>query len=397
MHCAKTVVQQQVEALENDLIELSHYIHDNPEIGLLEYKASDRIISLLEKYGIQVWRGYCGFETAFIATVEGARPGPHVAFLAEYDALPEVGHGCGHNVIATCAVGAFLAACSQRDKFAGRLSLIGTPAEENHSSKRTMLKKGGFDGVDYALMIHPSSEPSKINRTGRASGRMKVRFIGKAAHSSGPQKGINALSAAIELFNGIDRMRPTFLITDNINGIISNGGRAANIIPEEAVCEFSLRSNKKLELEVLVEKVKRIAEASAAMIGAQVEIFVSELGYERYPNLPLSEAFKTNMEALGEQINYADPNKLYGSSDINDVSVFIPIIHDYLCISDHPVNEHSKEFADYAASPRADEICIKGAKGLAMTAMDIFENAELREKIEAYQKANVPEEYHRKG
>ena len=397
MACGKTAVQQQVDALGTELIELSHYIHDNPEIGLLEYKAADRIVAMLEKHGVEVTRGYCGFETAFIATVEGTEPGPHVAFLAEYDALPEVGHGCGHNIIATCAVGAFLACCTQKDKIKGKISLIGTPAEENHSSKRTMLAKGGFEGVDYAMMIHPSSEPSKINRTGRAAGRMKVRFIGKAAHSSGPQKGINALSAAIELFNGIDRMRPTFLITDNINGVITNGGKAANVIPGEAECQFSLRSNKKLELEVLVEKVKRIAEMSAAMIGAQVEITVDALGYERYPNLPLSEAFKANMEELGEQINYADPAKLYGSSDINDVSVFVPIIHDYLCISSKPVNEHSVEFANDAASPRADEICIKGAKGLAMTAMDLFANEKLRETIQAYQKANVPEEYLRRA
>lgn len=397
MCCRKQRVQDGVDALQDELLTLSHFIHTHPEIGLKEFQAVKKITGLLKSYHVDSKTGLCGLETAFIATAEGCGPGPHVALLAEYDALAGIGHGCGHNVIATCAVGAFLSVCRVMAELPGRVSMIGTPAEETYGGKCTLVRQGAFDNVDFALMIHPTAAQSLINRSGRAAATVTVRFIGASAHSAHPQTGVNALSAAIELFNGIDRIRPTLLLSDNINGVILDGGHAANVIPAETVCSFCVRSCRMLELEKLVATVRRVAEASASMIGVRMEFHVENMLYERYPNLPMSEAFRTNMTQLGEEMAYADPNKLYGSSDIGNVSIHIPIIHDYLRISSQDgVNEHSQEFAQDAISPRADEICIKGAKGLAMTVVDLFENPDLRKRIIQYHREHVPSSYQKR-
>lgn len=394
MDLKKQIVQEHVDALRDELLDLSHFIHDHPEVGLQEFQAVRKITEILERHGLQIKTGICGLETAFIASKNGVSSGPHIAFLAEYDALAGIGHGCGHNIIATCAVGAFLAVCDLMDELPGRVSLIGTPAEENYGAKCIMVEQGLFDDVDFAMMIHPSAKESLINRSGRAVATVDVRFTGRSAHSALPQTGVNALSAAIELFNGVDRLRPVFLPTDNVNGIISDGGHVANVIPEVATCSFCVRSCKRSELNQLVDHIQQAADAAAMLVGAKVEVQVRHMMGERYPNLPMSEAFKENMEQLGETMAYADANKLYGSSDIGNVSVKVPIIHDYLRISTRPdVNEHSTAFAEDAVSPRGDEVCIKGAKGLAMTALDLLEDPALREKIYIYQRKHVPAEY----
>ena len=394
MELKKQMVEEYIDTLREELLDLSHFIHDNPEVGLQEHQAVQKITELLGRHGLQVKTGICGLETAFMASKEGNSPGPHVAFLAEYDALAGIGHGCGHNIIATCAVGAFLGMCKFMDNFPGRVSLIGTPAEENFGSKCIMVDQGLFDDVDFAMMIHPSAKESLINRSGRAAATIHVNFTGRAAHSALPQTGINALSAVIALFNGIDQLRPVFLPTDNVNGIITEGGYAPNIIPGAASCAFCVRSKTILELNRLVGHIQQAAQAAALLVGAKADVQVGHIMSERYPNLPMSEAFKENMEQLGESMIYADPDKLYGSSDIGNVSIKVPVIHDYLCISTRPdINEHSTAFAEDAASPRGDEVCIKGAKGLAMTAVDLFSDAALREKARAYYKAHVPSEY----
>ncbi len=212
-------------------------------------------------------------------------------------------------------------------------------------------------------------------------------------HSSAPSHGINALNAVISTFQHIDMLRPTFEMQDNVNGIITNGGLAANIIPGEAACEFSLRARTLIDLEKLVEKVKLAANSAAQLTGAQVEISVHRMYAERYPNLPMCEAFKDNMALLGEAMEYANPGGMYGSSDIGNVSIKLPAIHDYLWIAPAGVSSHNAEFTVEAISERADAICIKGAKGLAMTAIDIFSSPEFQQEIKEYHKNQVPEEY----
>lgn len=382
-----------IDALQAELLTLSHNIHANPEVSLTEYKSSAFIAEVLRGQGFEVQMGIGGLDTAFIASKQGKGPGPHIAFLAEYDSLPGIGHACGHNVIATCAVGAFLGASAVMHEFAGTISIIGTPGEEADGGKVILLEQGIFDNVDFALMMHPSSGRSLINRGGRAATGIDVRFIGKSAHSSAPGAGINALNAVIATFNHIDMLRPTFQMQDNVNGIITHGGLAANIIPGEAACSFSLRARTLLDLQALAEKVKLAASSAAQLTGAKVEIDVHRMYAERYPNLPMCEAFKDNMALLGEEMEYANPTGMYGSSDVGNVSIKLPAIHDYLWIAPAGVNSHNAEYTEHSNSPRADEICIKGAKGLAMTAIDILSDADFQEKIKEYHRNQVPAEY----
>lgn len=394
----KLQISEKIDSLKDDLLALSHQIHANPEIGFQEYKAVGFISEFLNKHGFEVQKEYCGLETSFKAVKKGNADGPRIAFLAEYDALRGIGHGCGHNIIATCAVGAFTGLAEIIGEYAGEVSIIGTPAEEGGAGKAVLLERGGFDETDYALMMHPSGGGSNlVGRGGRAATTIHVTFHGKSAHSSAPSHGINALSAAIHVFNQIDLMRPTFQIQDNINGVILEGGTAANVIPELSRCEFSLRAETMLRLEVLIALVKSSVERAETLTGARAEVAVSPIYAERYPNKPICEAFKNNMAELGIEMKWPEPGRLYGSSDIGNVSIKIPAIHDYLSITDDKsIQSHSKAYATAAATPQADEICLKGAKGLAMTALDILENAEFREEIRNYHDSQIPKEYREK-
>ena len=389
----KKQLQASIDSMRGELLELSHYIHQNPELGLKEYKSSAAICSLLEKHGYSVSRGIGGLETAFMATVMGKGDGPHVAICAEYDALAGIGHGCGHNIIATCAVGAFLSLAQKMDSLPGTLSIIGTPAEESIGGKIMMLEAHVFDDVDFAIMIHPTAGKSMVARGARTSGRIRVRFNGKAAHSSAPENGINALSSAVAFYNGIDSSRPTFQKGDNINVIILEGGTASNIIPQTALLEVNMRTEKFSRLSELIDMVKRLAESAAMVTGASVETTVKKLSYERYPNMPLSTAFKANVESLGEEIEFADNSKYYGSSDMNDVSIRMPVIHDYLSIADDTVVGHTERFREAAGSPRGDEVCLIGAKALAMTALDILSDKKLQDDAYSYYQVVVSDDY----
>jgi len=388
----KTHACEYIDSLQSALLDLSHQIHSYKETGFNEYQSVAAIADLLQAQSFTVTRLAGGLETAITATV-GAADHPHVAILAEYDALAEIGHGCGHNIIATCAVGAFLGAARVISETGGRLSLVGTPAEEGGAGKVIMIENGVFDDIDYALMIHPSSGESIIFRGGRAATSVRVTFTGKSAHSSVPKYGLNALSAARNLFSNIDLMRPTLGMQDNINGVILESGQSANVIPEKAVCNFSLRSETAEELGELVNLVVRAAECSAKLTGCSCKFELRKVYAERYPNKPLSEQFMANMAVLNFPMKYPDPKKQYGSSDIGNVSIKMPIIHDYLSIADDGVNAHSVEFADAAISARADEACIIGAKGLAMTAIDLLTRADLREEIQDFFKQQVPQGY----
>ena len=393
MNQLKVQAMKTIDALQTELLRLSHNIHANPEVSLTEYKSAAFIAEALRGHGFEVTMGIGGLPTAFIATKQGKGPGPHVAFMAEYDSLPSIGHACGHNVIAACAVGGFLGASAVMEELAGRLSIIGTPGEEADGGKIILLEAGVFDDVDFALIMHPSSGKSLINRVGRAATTIEVNFKGKSAHSASPGYGINALNAVICTFQHIDMMRPTFQMQDNVNGIITNGGLAANIIPGEAACEFSLRARTLIDLEKLAEKVKLAAASAAQLTGATSEIHVHRMYAERYPNLPMCEAFKANMALLGEEMEYPNPNIMYGSSDVGNVSIKLPAIHDYLAIAPAGISSHNVEFTVASVTERADEVCIKGAKGLAMTAIDVLADVAFQQEIKEYHQKQVPAEY----
>jgi amidohydrolase len=389
----KKRISDDIDELRDPLLKLSSDIHSHPELAYQERQSAGFIVDVLRAQGAEVTTPYCGLATSFRADLEGSKDGPHVAILAEYDALPECGHGCGHNIIATSAVGAFLGMRGAMRNIKGRLSLIGTPGEEGGGGKIALLEGGGFDEIDFALMIHPKSGPSIIGRGGRAATHMFVSYQGVAAHSSNPSKGVNALSALRILFNLIDVIRPTLPSSSNINGVITKAGTVGNIIPDRGESEFSVRANTLKELEEVIAAIERCAKAAEMVVPAPAEIHCNRLYAERYPSLPLGEAFKKNMESLGEEMEYPDPAEQVGSSDIGNVSIRIPVIHEYLSIAEEGVRAHSKAFAEAAISARGNEVCIKGAKGLAMTAFDIFIDPGLREKSIAYHRAQIPDIY----
>ena len=389
----KKRISDDIDGLRDALLLLSSNIHSHPELAYQERVSAAFIVDMLKAQSIQVTTPYCGLETSFRADLEGSKIGPRIAILAEYDALPECGHGCGHNIIATSAVGAFLGMRDAMRSIGGKLSLIGTPGEEGGGGKIALLEGGGFDDIDFALMIHPKSGPSIIGRAGRAATHMFVSYQGVAAHSSNPSKGVNALSALRILFSLIDVIRPTLPPSANINGVITKAGTVGNIIPDRGECEFSVRANTLKELEEVIAAIERCAKAAEMVVPAPAKIHWNKLYAERYPSIPLGEAFKKNMESLGEEMEYPDPAEQVGSSDIGNVSIRIPIIHEYLKIADEGIRAHSKEFAQAAISTRGNEICIKGAKGLAMTALDIFTNESLRKESIAYHRAQIPGVY----
>ena len=394
----KRKILSEIDRDSEELEELSRKIHDDPELGFEEFHALSYISDVLKKHGYRVEQGYGGLETSFRAEKEGSKPGPTVAFLAEYDALKGVGHGCGHNLIATCSTGAFLGLASVMEDLPGKVCIIGTPAEEGGAGKVKLLKNGAFDDVDFALMMHPSSGGSNlVGRGGRAACSVKVHFTGKGAHSSVPKNGINALSAVIHVFQQIDLMRPTFDPQDNINGIISNGGSAANVIPASADCEFCIRADTMKRIEGLIDVIKLCVRNAEQLTGAKADISWGEISAERYPNRPMCQAFKDNMETLGIEMKWPDPKAQYGSSDIGNVSIKIPAIHDYLSITDDKtIQAHTKEYADAAKSEEAQEICLKGAKGLAMTGYDILSSDEFQAEIRRFHEQQIPDFYKEK-
>jgi amidohydrolase len=392
----KEKINAAVDACRNEILELSHRIHDAPELGFEEYKACAKLTDVLQKHGFEVTTGVGGLETAFTARQSGRGNGPHVAFLAEYDALKGLGHGCGHNIIASAAVGAGIALASILDRYDGMVSIIGTPGEETKGGKIVLLDAGIFDNVDFVLMVHPTQGPSMIRRNAPACMSVFVKFTGVSAHSSAPATGINALSAVISTFNNIDLIRPTFRHMDNVNGVVVNGGGASNVIPATASCEFCLRSKTLTGLKALADKVECCAKSAQQITGASLEFQRDIMFSERYPNVPMGEAFKKNLEQLGETVAYPDPDGSYGSSDVSNVSLYRPTIQEYISIAPQEVNMHSEGFSAAAVSPRGDIACILGAKALAMTGLDILSNAAFRKQVaDAFEK-DVPRVY-RKG
>lgn len=398
MNNKKERIADAIDRSRDELFELSKKIHDHPELGFEEFQAVEAISSVLERHGFQVQKGYGGLQTAFRADKAGKGKGPNVAFLAEYDALRGIGHGCGHNLIATCSTGAFLGLASMMAELNGNVCLIGTPAEEGGAGKVKLLRNGAFDDVDFALMMHPSSGGANlVGRGGRAACTLTISFTGKGAHSSVPKNGINALSAVLHVFQQIDLLRPTFDPQDNINGIITNGGSAANVIPAQAECEFCVRADTMKRTEELIEILKHCVENAEKLTGAKALINLGDIYAERYPNQPMCQAFKDNMELIGIHMEWPDPKKQYGSSDIGNVSIKIPAIHDYLSITDDKtIQGHTIEYANAAGSLEAQEICLKGAKGLAMTGYDILVDPDFQKNIRTYHEKQIPNFYKEK-
>ncbi|MGN0659093.1 MAG: M20 family metallopeptidase, partial [Emergencia sp.] len=328
-------IHEEVEKYAQELRKLTLYIHSNPELGMEEHKACRAQKELLEKYGFEVETGFCGIETAYKACYKGKKPGPKIAMLAEYDALPELGHGCGHNLIAMVGVGAGLAMRTYADEYGGEIYVIGTPAEETAGAKVDMAKTGAFDGFDVAMMAHPMDAWYDTTNTMAINCR-KISFYGKPAHAAAaPQDGINALDAMINFYNLVNALRQQTKDDARIHGVILHGGTASNVIPEFTDAEFCIRASKCAYLEELTKKVEDCAKGAALGTGASMT-FEPYLGdfKDMSSNLYLAGLHAESMEALGVSVIRTNGAPMPGSTDLGDVSYACPAIHFTFDISD---------------------------------------------------------------
>ncbi|MFC4100103.1 M20 family metallopeptidase [Paenibacillus xanthanilyticus] len=363
---------------------ISRYIGANPELGNKEFLAAAKLTEELERQGFQVERGVLGLETAFIGTYDTGRPGPIAAFLCEYDALPEVGHACGHHMICIMSLAAGAALKSVADATGGIIRIYGTPAEETNGAKVTMAAAGLFDDCDFALMAHPYYKFEKSGSS-LAMDAIQFEYFGQTAHAAAsPHEGVNALDAVIQLFNAINAMRQQTRPDARIHGIIDNGGTAPNVIPGYASAKFYARSASRPYTNELTEKLKRCAEGAALQTGCTLKWNHYELSYDELrTNETLSDVFTSNLLEAGIPERDITTGVDHGSLDLGNVSLRCPAIHPYVKIVEERYLLHTVEFRDAAMTERALERMIFGAKMLAATAYDVMTNPELLADIKA--------------
>ncbi len=385
-----------VEYSRQALFDLSRDIHSHPELNYREYYSSNALAGFLESRGIPVERGIGGLETAFRASIPGGSgEGPTIAVLAEYDALPEIGHGCGHNLIAMAAMGAALGLQANAPDLPGRAVIIGTPAEEGGGGKIRLLEAGVFDGVDATLSSHPSSNRTTIPEVAPLGESWSLAMVGyrymyhgRAAHAAAaPEAGINALNAVIHLFTGIDALRQHLRDDVRIHGVVTDGGMAPNVVPEFAAANFMLRCRDRRYLsEELVGKVRQVAEGAASMTGARLELQEFYPFYENVqPNVTLAQAFGSNAQSLGLELDepVAGRPGSGASTDFGNVSQVMPAFELRYAVSEVPVASHTREMRETAVTELALTNALVVSKALSLTATDLLQDATLLEAAKA--------------
>jgi amidohydrolase len=370
-----------VERERDALFKLARDIHANPELRFQEHKAAGWIAELLRARGFQVEHGLAGMSTALRAR-KGDASGPKVAILGEYDALPSIGHACGHNLIAMSAVGAFLAAAATAAS--GEVVFLGTPAEEGGGGKIKMIDGGVFDDIEAAMMFHPFDR-DMLAHPALANLWLAMTFRGAAAHAAAaPHDGKSALQACMDAFRLIDGQRVRFRDGVRVHGYITNGGQAVNIIPELASCEFSVRARDVDELARVRGIVERCAQAAALASEVEVEIVVRQGYRDMRNNMTMARAFGSHLESLGRRARETDDRVGAGSTDMGDVSHVVPSIHPYLAIvAENEALCHQHAFAHAAASDRGLTTALAAAKALARTAVELLVDAQLRASVRA--------------
>ena len=373
----KARLAQAVEAHREEILDLSHRIHANPEPAFEEHLAARWVAEALARHGYDVTRPAGSLATAVRATRTGDRggTGPRIAILAEYDALPGLGHACGHNTMAASGVGAALALASLVDELAGEIVVLGTPAEERGSGKQTMIDDGLFEGLDAALLYHPCDR-NHAECVALAAEDVEVTFAGRPAHAAAdPWAGLNALDALVLLFQGIGLWRQQLWPEARVHGIVIEGGTAANIIPERAVGRFMIRSFDREYFEQMRRRFGAIAEGAALATGAVVDVVFSGGSTTMNHNRTIGARWMANAEAYGIVDQGVDPTA--GSTDMGNVSWVLPTIHPELAIAGEPTPGHTDAFREAAASPRADDATLLAATLVAQTAYDLFADPEL--------------------
>lgn len=395
-----------IDDLREELLQVSHSIHAHPELAFEEKFASDLLARTVEKHELTVHRGAYGVETAYAA--EFGHDGAGVmSILSEYDALPGIGHACGHNIIAAAGLGAALGLSKLGAKLKGRVRYMGTPAEERGSGKEIMAQHGAFEGVDASMMVHPAGF-DMVTMPCIALSEVEVIYHGRAAHASAmPFRGLNALDALVTAYQSIAQLRQHIQQTERIHGIIVEGGLAPNIVPERASGRFYIRARDGVELAALKKRVAACFEAGALATGTRLEARWGKCDcLDLKTNWPLANAYEANAKSIGREL--LDPSTLppglAGSTDMGNVSHRVPSIHPMVQVSPPNVVIHNADFAAYAKSAKGDQAVIDGAKSLAMTALDFFASSELRDQAKAdfakskdLSRAAVSSAYHKDG
>ena len=374
---AKTRLAEAVEAARDEILDLSHRIHADPEPAFEEHHASTWVAEVLARHGFIVEHPAGSLATAIRATRRGGLggDGPRIGILAEYDALPGLGHGCGHNTMAASGVGAAIALASLADELPGEIVFLGTPAEERGSGKQIMIDDGLFDGLDAALLYHPCDR-SHVESFPLASEDVDVVFSGLQSHaSSDPWRGKNALDALILLFTSVGLWRQGLRPNARVHGIIREGGTAANIIPDRTSAWFMIRSDDEGEYQTMRARFRALCDAAALATDTTVEVTFSGGARTMRNNRVLVERFRANMAAYGIEDEGDDPNA--GSTDMANVSRVCPTIHPDLAIAPPGTPGHSILFRDAAVSPRADEVTLLAAALVAQTAFELFSDPAL--------------------
>ncbi len=376
--CGQAIVDR-IDQLADDLLAVSHGIHANPELAFKEHDACALLAGTARRLDLPVKTGVYSLDTSFEASFQGAKPGLTVAILAEYDALPGIGHACGHNLIATAALGAALGLHAVADQLVGTVRLLGTPAEERGGGKELMARAGAFDGVDAAMMIHPAG----VNLTTMPCicvAEVEVIYHGRSAHASAmPHKGVNALDGLLLAYQAISNLRQHIRDHERIHGIVVEGGQAPNIVPDRAVGDFYVRAANETNLAKLKPRVQACFEAGAKGSGCEVEVNWANVDYlDLNTNWPLADCFQRHGEALGRVFLKHEKFAGAGSTDMGNVSYRVPSIHPMLACAPPDVVIHNPEFAKWARSEQGDAAALDGAKALALTAAEFLGSKSLQ-------------------
>lgn len=377
----KEEILHNLDDLRESMVYASYRIHQHPELGFQEIIAAETLCSLLNQAGFQVKQGVAGMPTAFYGEYQGRGKGPKVALLAEYDALPGLGHGCGHNIIGAAAVGAAIGVSRVLDRIDGTVVIMGCPAEETGGGKINLIDQGYFRDIDFAMMIHPADR-FVINVSSLALDAWEFVFSGKAAHAaSNAAEGRNALEGLIQLFNSVNSLRGQLSNDMRINGIISEGGVVANVIPDRAVGRFYIRARTRSQLEKLVDKVQICARSAAEATGTRVNWQKYEPSYDDMVTNPtLAKCFQESLGLIGVN-KVGERENGTGSLDMGNVSRVVPAIHPYIAIGKPGLASHTPEFAQAAGGEGGHRGLLLGAKALALTAVEVMTKPYLLERI----------------
>jgi len=366
----------------DELTALSDWLADHPELGEQEHQAADRLTATLTAHGYTVERGVAGLPTAFVATYEAAPGGPAVGFLAEYDALPEIGHACGHNIIAASCVGAALVL---KEVWAGRpgtIKVFGCPAEETIGGKIAMAEAGLFDGLAAAMSFHPGPLTA-VGGSSLATHPVEMVFRGRPAHAAAaPQEGRNALDAVVEAYMAVRTLKNHLRDDARVPGIIVKGGSAPNVVPDHTIARFSLRAADVEYLNYVIERVKDCGRAAALSTGTEVEFsFYEPLFTDLRQNQVLLERMKVHLETLGETVSVNSPTSRGGSTDVGNVSYVCPTIHPSIAIGDESLKGHTREFAAAAVSEAGHRGLRRATEAMALLALDILGDEQFRSAV----------------